>query len=111
MMLKTNPEKLFWDNKEAKVIQINSELRSIMIGDSIITEYYTRIKVMDDLLENIDSTVPEKNQVIYMINRMSPKFDHIANLYNTIHLFQPSLKRALWSSSRRAGYGIFNHLT
>lgn len=75
-----NLETLFHDKKDAKVVQLDNELCKTTIGDSKIIEYYTRIKTVDDLIDNIDVAVPKKNIVMYTIIGLSFKIDYIANL-------------------------------
>lgn len=74
----TTLESLFRDNRDAKIIQLDNELRNIVMGDSNITQYYARIQTICDVLENIGSTVPEKNIVTYLINGLSQKFAPVA---------------------------------
>ncbi|KAL4557518.1 hypothetical protein LXL04_035699 [Taraxacum kok-saghyz] len=71
-------EDLFRDNKEANAIELENQLRNIVIGDSTVMEYYTRIKSISDLLANIGAPVSQRNLVTYALNGMSSKFDHIA---------------------------------
>lgn len=68
---------LFHENKESKAMELDDELRNIVIGDSTIMEYCTRIKSISDLLANIGAPVPERNLVIYALNGLSPKYAHI----------------------------------
>ncbi|XP_024989294.1 uncharacterized protein LOC112523854 [Cynara cardunculus var. scolymus] len=51
-----NLETLFRDNKDAKSMQIDSELRNIVMGDLFVTTYCTKIKGLPDLLVNLDQT-------------------------------------------------------
>ena len=74
-------EDLFRDNKEANAIELENQLRNIVIGDSNVMEYYTRIKTISDLLTNIGSKVPERTLVTYALNGLSSKFDHIATTF------------------------------
>lgn len=73
-------ENLFRDNKEAKALELDKELRNIVIGDSIIMEYCSRIKTISDLLSSIDAPVFERKLVTYAINELSPKYDVIATI-------------------------------
>ncbi|KAL4580699.1 hypothetical protein LXL04_016900 [Taraxacum kok-saghyz] len=73
-----NIEKVFRDNKANKVIQIDNELRNITMGDSSITDYCNRVKSLADLLDNMDSTVPEVKLVAYLLNGLSQKYRYIA---------------------------------
>lgn len=51
---------LFRDNKDAKVMQLDIELWNIRIDNLLITEYYTQIKTIVNLLDNIDTTILKK---------------------------------------------------
>ncbi|KAI3719964.1 hypothetical protein L6452_20870 [Arctium lappa] len=77
-----NLETLFRDNKDAKSVQINSELRNIVMGDLSITAYCTKIKALVDLFANLDpdSAIPDKHLLIYTINGLSSKFDSVTNI-------------------------------
>ncbi|PWA82231.1 hypothetical protein CTI12_AA178870 [Artemisia annua] len=59
---------LFHDNKDARAISLDNELRSIKIGMMSINDYCTKIKSMADMLKNIGSSISEKNLVIYAVN-------------------------------------------
>ncbi|KAL7614190.1 hypothetical protein Lser_V15G05411 [Lactuca serriola] len=79
---------LFHENKESKALELDDELRHIVIGDSTIMEYRTRIKSIVDLLANIGASVLERNLVIYAINGLSYKYAHIVT---TVHHRKPFL--------------------
>lgn len=68
---------LFHENKETKAIELDDELRNLVIGDSTIMEYCNKIKSISDLLANIGAPVPERNLVTYAINGLSQKYAHI----------------------------------
>lgn len=71
---------LFHSNKDSKTIQYDSQLRNLTMGSSTITQYCNKIQTLADLLENLDAEVSEKNLVIYTINGLSSKFNHVASL-------------------------------
>ncbi|XP_023739448.1 uncharacterized protein LOC111887512 [Lactuca sativa] len=73
-------ENQFRTNKDTKIIQLDNELRTITQGDYDIASYCTRIKSITNMLDNIDSIVPEKNIVIYTINGLHPKFENVATI-------------------------------
>ncbi|PWA42800.1 hypothetical protein CTI12_AA521750 [Artemisia annua] len=54
-------QNLFHDNKDARAINLDNELRSIKIGNMTINDYCTKIKSMADRLKNLGSSVSEKN--------------------------------------------------
>lgn len=55
-------------------------MHNITINDYSLIKYCTQIKTMVDLLDNIDSTIPDKNLITYTINGLSSKFDYIVSL-------------------------------
>ncbi|GKC23612.1 Myb-like protein P, partial [Tanacetum coccineum] len=66
---------LFHDNKEARAMELHEELRSLELGTLSIAEYFKRIKVVSDLLSNIESPVDDKNLVMYAVNGLGDKYD------------------------------------
>ncbi|GJX25771.1 ribonuclease H-like domain-containing protein [Tanacetum coccineum] len=65
---------LFHDNKDARVINLDNELRSIKIRKMSINEYCTKIKSMADRLKNLGFIISEKNLVIYTVNGLDSRF-------------------------------------
>lgn len=61
-------------------MQLNQELHNIFQCDAIINAYYTRIKNLADLLENIEANVPKNNLGSYTINGLNPQFDNVASI-------------------------------
>lgn len=90
----SNSKTLFYDNKDMKAFQVDSELRTITIRDSSMTSYYTRIKTLANLLDNLDAKVLEKNIVMYTFNDLSSNFVYIATFIwhkTLIHTFSKTL--------------------
>lgn len=50
-----------------------------MMGDSSTPTYFTKIKTITDSLENLDAKVSEKKLVIYTLNDLYTKFEHITS--------------------------------
>ncbi|KAI3503335.1 hypothetical protein L1887_31775 [Cichorium endivia] len=73
-------EELFRDNKDARAIELDNELRSMTLGDLSIAQYCQKMKSISDLLANIDNPVPEKTLVAHLLNGLSPQYEHIATL-------------------------------
>lgn len=73
-------ETLFHDNKDARAINLDNELRSIKIGNMTINEYCTKIKSMADRLKNLGSPDSEKNLVIYAVNGLDSRFATIVKI-------------------------------
>ncbi|PWA57514.1 myb-like protein P [Artemisia annua] len=71
---------LFHDNKDARAINLDNELRSIKIGNMSINDYCTKIKSMADRLQNLGSPVNEKNLVIYAVNGLDSRFTTIVKI-------------------------------
>ncbi|XP_010413458.1 PREDICTED: uncharacterized protein LOC104699794 [Camelina sativa] len=73
-------EALFRDNKEARALQLENELRTITIGDQSVHEYCKKLKNLSDLLANIDSPVTDRGLVLHLLNGLTDKFDSIINV-------------------------------
>ncbi|CAA7028136.1 unnamed protein product [Microthlaspi erraticum] len=73
-------ENLFRDNKEARAIQLENELRNLTIGDLPVHDYCQKLKKISDTLANVDSPVTERVLVIHLLNGLSSKFDNIINV-------------------------------
>ncbi|EOA32658.1 hypothetical protein CARUB_v10015956mg, partial [Capsella rubella] len=77
---KTGGTNQFRNNKDARVMQIDNELRTLEIGNQSIQDYCQALKSLADLLSNLDSPVNDRNLVMYMLNGLNEKFDNIINV-------------------------------
>ncbi|CAA7055117.1 unnamed protein product [Microthlaspi erraticum] len=75
-------EDLFRDNKEARAIQLDNELRQLRIGDLPVHDYCQKLKTISDLLANVESPVTDRQLVMHLLNGLSSKFDNIINVIN-----------------------------
>ncbi|XP_010423221.1 PREDICTED: uncharacterized protein LOC104708363 [Camelina sativa] len=73
-------EELFRDNKEARAMEYDTELRTLTIGDSTVADYCKRLKTLSDLLANVESPVTDRQLVMYMLDGLNDKFDSIINV-------------------------------
>ncbi|KAG7620191.1 hypothetical protein ISN44_As04g012080 [Arabidopsis suecica] len=73
-------ENLFLDNKEARAIQLENELRNLRIGDRSVHDYCQKLKSLSDTLANVDSPVSDRALVMHLLNGLSSKFDNIINV-------------------------------
>ncbi|CAL9245815.1 unnamed protein product [Arabidopsis halleri] len=73
-------ENQFRNNKEARAIQLDNELRTMEIGDMTIRDYCQKLKSVADLLTNVDAPVNERTLVMYLLNGLNEKFDNIINV-------------------------------
>ncbi|GJW62496.1 ribonuclease H-like domain-containing protein [Tanacetum coccineum] len=71
---------VFHDNKTARAMQLDNDLRTIELGSMSITEYFHKIRRIADLLANIDAPVDEANLVTYAINGLGDRFDQVAGI-------------------------------
>nr|GEV77930.1 RNA-directed DNA polymerase, eukaryota [Tanacetum cinerariifolium] len=60
--------------------KLDSLVKSLEIGSLSIAEYFKKIKVISDLLSNIDSSVSEKNLLMYAANGLTDKYEHMASI-------------------------------
>nr|GEV19961.1 ribonuclease H-like domain-containing protein [Tanacetum cinerariifolium] len=65
---------LFHDNKDARAINLDNELRSIKIAKMTVNEYCTKIKAMANRLKNLGCEISVKNLVIYAVNGLDSRF-------------------------------------
>nr|GEW17557.1 reverse transcriptase domain-containing protein [Tanacetum cinerariifolium] len=77
---------LFHDNKYARAINLDNELRSVKIGKMSVNEYCIKIKSMANRLKNLDCEVSKKNLVIYAVNGLD---SHFATLVEIILHHEP----------------------
>ncbi|GKE07994.1 hybrid signal transduction histidine kinase M [Tanacetum coccineum] len=71
---------LFHDNKDARAINLDNELRSIKIGKMTVNEYCTKVQAMANRLKNLDCEVSEKNMVIFAVNGLDSCFATLAEI-------------------------------
>ena len=76
----TRIENFFRNNKEARALQLDHDLRTKEIGDLTIHNYCQELKSISDLLTNVDAPVSERTLVTYMLNGLSSKYDNIINV-------------------------------
>ncbi|GKB43875.1 hybrid signal transduction histidine kinase M, partial [Tanacetum coccineum] len=65
---------------KARSMELHEELRSLEIRSLSIAEYFKKIKVISDLLSNIDAPVSEKNLLMYAANGLTDKYEHVASI-------------------------------
>jgi hypothetical protein len=69
---------LFHDNKASRIIQLDNEIRNMVIGNMSVTDYFQDIKSKADRLANLGAKVPDSSLVTYTINGLRAKFPEIA---------------------------------
>jgi len=87
----TRIENFLRDNKEARAIQLENELRSLTIGDMSVHEYCQKLNTTTDLLANINSPVTDRAVVMHMLNVSRKSSITFTTLSNTDHRFHPFL--------------------
>ncbi|GJX76874.1 hybrid signal transduction histidine kinase M [Tanacetum coccineum] len=80
-------KELFHDNKDARAINLDNELRSIKIGKMTVNEYCTKIRSMADRLINLGCVVSDKNLVIYTINGLDSRFATLVEIIRNRETF------------------------
>ncbi|GJW86461.1 hybrid signal transduction histidine kinase M [Tanacetum coccineum] len=75
-----NLKDVFHDNKDVRAMQLDNDFRNLSIGNLSITQYFTKIKDMADLLANIEAPVSDKSPVTYAVNGLGNKFAHVASI-------------------------------
>ncbi|GJX25510.1 Toll/interleukin-1 receptor domain-containing protein [Tanacetum coccineum] len=65
---------LFHNNKDARVTQLDNEIRNMAIGSSSVTDFFQDIKSKADRLANLDSPVKDSSLVTYAVNGIRSKY-------------------------------------
>ncbi|EAZ36726.1 hypothetical protein OsJ_21061 [Oryza sativa Japonica Group] len=73
-------EDLFRDNKETRIIYLETEFRSLNQGDMTVTEYCRRLKTLADSLRDLGEPVTDRALVLNLIRGLSPRFSTQADL-------------------------------
>ncbi|XP_048605335.1 uncharacterized protein LOC125582919 [Brassica napus] len=73
-------ENQFRNNKEARTLQLDHDLRTMEIGDPTVHEYCQKLKSISDLLANFDAPVADHTLVMYLLNGLNEKYDNIINV-------------------------------
>lgn len=73
-------ENKFRNNKEARAIQLDNELRTTEIGDLTIETYSQKLKSLSDRLANVDAPITDRTLVTYLLNGLNAKFENIINV-------------------------------
>ncbi|GJU84110.1 WRKY family transcription factor [Tanacetum coccineum] len=71
---------LFHNNKDARVTQLDNEIRNMSIGRSSVTDFFQDIKSKADRLANLDSPVKDTSLVTYAINGIRSKYPDAARV-------------------------------
>lgn len=71
---------LFHDNKAARIIQLDNEIRNMVIGSLSVTDYFQEVKSKADRLANLGSTVSDSSLVTYAINGLRAKFPELVQI-------------------------------
>ncbi|GKB37400.1 Toll/interleukin-1 receptor domain-containing protein [Tanacetum coccineum] len=66
------------DNKDARITQLDNEIRNMSIGNTSITNFFQQIKSKSDRLANLESPVKDSSLVTYAINGIRSKYPDAA---------------------------------
>ncbi|GKE40879.1 Toll/interleukin-1 receptor domain-containing protein, partial [Tanacetum coccineum] len=81
---------IFHDNKDARVIQLNNEIRNMAIRTLFVNDYLQEVKLKVDRLANLVSKVNDSRLVTYAINGLHAKFpqtERIIRHIEKLHTF------------------------
>lgn len=71
---------MFQDNKDARTNVLDAELRTIQLGEMSISDYCHKIKVIADLLANINEPVSQRTLVMSTVNGLTEKYKQVAGI-------------------------------
>ncbi|GKA62259.1 Toll/interleukin-1 receptor domain-containing protein [Tanacetum coccineum] len=83
-------QNIFHDNKDARVVQLNNEIRNIVIGNLFVNDYFQELKSKADQCTNLDSPVSDSSLVTYAINGARSKFSKVSRIirhHEKLHTF------------------------
>ncbi|GJS76143.1 putative nucleotidyltransferase, ribonuclease H [Tanacetum coccineum] len=75
-------QNIFHDNKDARVVQLDNEIRNMVIGNLSVNDYFQELKSKADRLANLDSPVSDSSLVTYAINGARSKFTEVARIFH-----------------------------
>lgn len=73
-------ENQFRNNKDARALRLDNELRTKEIGNMKVADYCSQMKKLADSLGHVDAPVQDRNLVMYILNGLNAKFDNIINV-------------------------------
>ncbi|GJT61078.1 ribonuclease H-like domain-containing protein [Tanacetum coccineum] len=71
---------LFHNNKDARVTQLDNEIRNMAIGSLFVTDFFQEIKSKADRLANLDSPMKDTSLVTYVVNGIQNKYPDAARV-------------------------------
>ncbi|PWA51548.1 hypothetical protein CTI12_AA443210 [Artemisia annua] len=71
---------LFHNNKDARIIQLDNEIRNMAIGSMSVTDYFQEVKSKADRLANLGSKVGDSSLVTYTINGLRARFPELVRI-------------------------------
>lgn len=73
-------ENLFYDNKDHRLMELDTEIRNLSMGDSSMLEYLNRVSKLADMLENLGAKLTDRNLIIHTLNGLPTKYDNLSLL-------------------------------
>ncbi|GKE19514.1 WRKY family transcription factor, partial [Tanacetum coccineum] len=71
---------LFHDNKDARITQLDNEIRNMVIGNSPMTDFFQQLKSKADRLASLGSPVQDSSLVTYAINGVYSRYPDAARI-------------------------------
>ncbi|XP_023739638.1 uncharacterized protein LOC111887698 [Lactuca sativa] len=71
---------LFYENVKSTAMQLEVELRNVILGDLSIHEYCENVKNIIDLLKGLGEKVKDRNVVLHALNRLPSKYENVAGI-------------------------------
>ncbi|XP_010229647.1 uncharacterized protein LOC104582055 [Brachypodium distachyon] len=78
---------LFQDNRDARISQLHTELRTLAQGDNSASAYCQRVKAIGDELQELDSRVDDRGLVHALLNGLNERYAQVATLIPLLRLF------------------------
>nr|GEX26185.1 hybrid signal transduction histidine kinase M [Tanacetum cinerariifolium] len=61
-------------------MELQEELRSLELGNLTISDYFKKLKMVSDLLSNLESLVDKKSLVMHAINGLGERYEQFAGI-------------------------------
>ncbi|GKA72408.1 Toll/interleukin-1 receptor domain-containing protein, partial [Tanacetum coccineum] len=71
---------LFHDNKDARITQLDNEIRNMVIGNSSVNDFFQQLKSKVDRLATLGSPMQDSSLVTYAINGVRSRYPEAARI-------------------------------
>jgi hypothetical protein len=81
------PEAQFLDNRQTRILYLETAFRQLVQGDLSVDEYYRQMKTMADTLRTLGAPMTDESLVLNLLCGLSPRFDRVAPILTRMKPF------------------------